>query len=95
MCVYMYMYLLSLLCYNLIHNFDWCSKMVNWLQNLDESGLPLAPRAFKLCKKGSRSFNAVSIGDKSQITVVACVSAGGYCLPPMLIYDRTTTSRHV
>ena len=25
---------------------------------------------------------------KTQITVVGCVSARGYCLPPMVIWDR-------
>ena len=59
--------------------------------NMDESGLPLAPKPPKLlCKKGSRAFNSVNSGDKSQIIVVGCVSAGGYCLPPMIIYDRKT-----
>ena len=58
------------------------------LFNMDETGLPLAPKPPKVvCKKGSRSVNAASSGDKSQITVVACVSAGGYSIPPMVIYD--------
>ena len=30
--------------------------------------------------------------DKSQITVVACVSAAGYCIPPMVIRDRKKLS---
>ena len=30
----------------------------------------------------------MSSGVKSQVTVVACVSAGGQCLPPMVIWDR-------
>ena len=59
--------------------------------NMDETGMPLDPRAPKLlCKTGSRSFVTVSSGDKSQITVVGCVSAAGYCIPPMVIYDRQT-----
>lgn len=59
--------------------------------NMDETGLPLSPKPPKLlCKTGSRAFNAVTGGDKSQITVVGCVSAGGYQLPPMVIYDRKT-----
>ena len=59
--------------------------------NMDETGLPLSPKPPKLlCKTGSRAFNAVTGGDKSQITVVGCVSAGGYQVPPMVIYDRKT-----
>lgn len=27
-------------------------------------------------------------GDKTQITVLACASAAGYAIPPMVIYDR-------
>ena len=30
----------------------------------------------------------VSSGSKGQVTVVGCVSAGGQCLPPMVIWDR-------
>ena len=33
---------------------------------------------------------SVSSGDKSQVTVVGCVSAAGYCLPPMIMLDRKT-----
>ena len=44
--------------------------------NMDETGLPLSSKPPKLlCKTGSRAFNAVSGGDKSQITVVG---TGGY-----------------
>ena len=59
--------------------------------NMDESGMRLSPAPPKvLCKKGTKSLNWTTGGDKSQITVVGCVSAGGYCLPPMVIYDRKT-----
>ena len=33
---------------------------------------------------------SVSSADKSLITVVGCVSAAGYCIPPMIIFDRKT-----
>ena len=43
--------------------------------NVDETGLPLSPKPPKLlCKMGSRAFNAVTGGDKSQITIMGCVS---------------------
>ena len=36
--------------------------------------------------------SAISSGDKTQITVVVCVSAAGYCIPPMVIWDRKILS---
>ncbi len=56
--------------------------------NMDESGVPLSPKG----QKGVYKVNPVTIssGDKTQITVVGCVSAAGYCLPPMVIWDRKT-----
>ena len=58
--------------------------------NMDETGVPLSPDLPKgVFKKGSKAV-AVTSGDKSQLTVVACVSAGGFCIPPMVILDRKT-----
>ncbi len=31
---------------------------------------------------------AVPLADKSQITVLACASASGYTIPPMVVFDR-------
>ncbi len=56
--------------------------------NMDETGMPLSPVPQKvICLKGSKH---TTTGDKSQITVVACCSAGGFCMPPMVIFDRKT-----
>ena len=61
--------------------------------NIDETGVPLSPKPPKgIYRKGSKNPVAVSSGDKSQITVVGCVNAAGYCLPPMVIYDRKMLS---
>ena len=38
---------------------------------------------------------AVGAGNKAQISVVGCVSAAGYCIPPMIIYGRKTLSREM
>ena len=52
--------------------------------NMDESGFPLAPKSPKgVHVVGDHSAKAINSGDKSQITVLACVSAGEHCLPPM------------
>jgi len=61
------------------------------IYNVDETGLPLDPKASQLIfQQGERNPAAVSSGNKAQITVVGCVSAGGSCLPPMVIWDRKT-----
>ena len=53
---------------------------------MDETGMPLEPKAPKLvCRAGSRNPVSISSGDKSQISVVGCVTAGDICIPPMVI----------
>ena len=59
--------------------------------NMDESGFPLDPKPLKsVYARGSKNPTLLSSGQKSQVTVVACVSAAGQCLPPMVIWDRQT-----
>ena len=55
--------------------------------------MPLNPKSPKVIV-GSKVRNPCSIvsGDKTQITVVGCVSASGFCMPPMVIWDRKTLS---
>ena len=63
------------------------------IYNVDETGLPLDPKAPQLIfQQGEKNLPAVGSGNKAQITVVRCVSAGGSCLPPMVIWDRKTHS---
>ena len=57
--------------------------------NMDETGVPLDPTAVKcVYERGVKNPTAPSSGDKSQITVVACVNAAGGHIPPMVILDR-------
>ena len=57
--------------------------------NMDETGLPMDPKASKsVYRKGEKNPLACSSGNKSQTTVVACVSAAGYCMPPLVILNR-------
>ena len=59
--------------------------------NMDESGMPLDPSHVKVvAEHGVRNPVAPSSGDKAQITIVACVSASGSCMPPTVILDRKT-----
>ena len=57
--------------------------------NMDETGMPLDAGHVKVVThKGDRNPTAPSSGDKTQLTVVACVSAAGSFIPPMVILDR-------
>lgn len=57
--------------------------------NADESGFPLSPKAPKIiAKKNYKHPAALSSGNKSQITVLCCCSAGGYSIPPFVVFDR-------
>ena len=57
--------------------------------NCDESGFPLEHKPEKvIALKGMRQINTHTSGEKAQITVLACASACGYVMPPMVIYDR-------
>ena len=59
--------------------------------NCDESGFPLDPAPPKVAViKGQKHPYNVSSGDKAQITVLACCSAGGYVIPPFIIFDLKT-----
>ena len=57
--------------------------------NADETGVPLDAKPLKVLGTTSqKNFYSVSSGNKKQITVLACVSAGGISLPPMIIFNR-------
>ena len=59
------------------------------LFNIDKAGLPISLKPLKMvCRKGSKNPCCIDSGDKNQITVVGCVSAAGYCVPPMIVYNR-------
>ncbi len=58
--------------------------------NMDESGMPLDPKAPKVVAERGTSACALGSGNKSQVTIVGCVSAAGFCMPPMVIWDRKT-----
>jgi hypothetical protein len=59
--------------------------------NCDESGFPLDYKPLKVAaRKGCKHPTTIISGDKGQITVLACVSAAGITIPPMVIFDRKT-----
>ena len=57
--------------------------------NLDESGIPLQHCPGKrIAVRGQKHVNVVTSGNKMNITVLACVSASGFVMPPMVIFNR-------
>jgi len=61
------------------------------IYNCDETGLSLSPKGIKVvAKRGSKNVSGISGDNKTQITVLACTSASGICIPPMVIFDRKT-----
>ena len=59
--------------------------------NCDESGFPLDPAPPKVAViKGQKHPYNVFSGNKAQITVLACCSAGGYVILPFIIFDWKT-----
>ena len=57
--------------------------------NCDENGLPLSHKPPKVVARvGQKHPYAVTSGDKAQITILACASVAGDCIPSMVIFDR-------
>ena len=63
--------------------------------NCDEIDMPLVHKPLKVVSHVSQKHPyAVTSAVKSQITILACASASGYTIPPMVVFDKTTTSRN-
>ena len=60
----------------------------NKIFNLDESGMPLDPCPPKvITQNGVKHSVSITTGDKAQITTLACCSAAGYVIPPLVMFD--------
>ena len=58
------------------------------LQCIDETGIALDGHASKVvAKRGQKKVIYTTRGNKSQITVIACVSASRQCIPLFVIFD--------
>ena len=60
----------------------------NQIYNVDETGIALdghAPRV--IAKRGQKKVRYRTSGNRSQLTVIACVNASGQCIPPFVIFD--------
>lgn len=61
------------------------------LFNMDETGFAFDSTPSKTVDvRGTKNVLSVCSGSKSQITVLACVSATGQVLPPMIIWSKKT-----
>ena len=60
----------------------------NRIYNVDETGMPLNHCAPKIVtSRGHKKVRYKTSGNKSQITVIGCVSAIGHAIPPFVIFD--------
>ena len=51
--------------------------------------MPLQPDTGKvLTMKGQKYPYVVTSGDKTQITIMSCISAAGYAIPPCIIFQQ-------
>jgi len=58
------------------------------LYNVDESGIPLDPKAPNVvAKTGTKKVRYRATGRKGQITIIACASAAGQIIPPTIIFE--------
>jgi hypothetical protein len=68
----------------------------NLIFNMDESGIPFEPKPPKcIFKKGEKRPVVFSSGNKGQFTIVGCVNAVGFCIPPMVIIDRKSLAPYL
>ena len=78
--------------YNLLEDTKKDNQLLNaphLIFNCDETGMPLCSRPGKrVGVKGSKHIRICNSGLKTNITVLACTSAGGYVMPPFIIYQR-------
>ena len=65
------------------------AKKPGQIFNCDETLLPLQhnpPKVVSLATQ--RHPYAITSGEKAQMTILACASASGYSIPPMVVFDR-------
>lgn len=77
--------------FDLLHDVLEKNELTNkpsQIYNVDETGMPLDHRPPKIVtKRGHKKVRYRVSGNKSQITVIGCVSASGHTIPPFVIFD--------
>ena len=71
--------------------------LINVVQLLFEYHLPsLQHRPGKrVAVRGQKHVHVVNSGNKAHISLLACVSASGYAIPPMVIFQQKTLTPHL
>ncbi len=66
------------------------------LYNCDESGMPLERKTPKtIAIRGTKKVRQRSSGNKTQVSVLGCVSATGQAIPPMVIFAGNNFNHHL
>ena len=64
------------------------NQLLNSPNSVDETGIALDGHASRIvAKRGQKKVKYRTSGNINQITVIACVSASGQCIPPFVIFD--------
>ena len=59
--------------------------------NMDETSMPLDPKAYKVvAPKSCKNPSMITSCTKDQVTVVGCICAAGFAIPPMVVWDHKT-----
>ena len=63
------------------------------IYNSDETGMPLGAASLKVVARVNSKPSSIISNDKTQVTVLSCVSAAGVSLPPFVIFKRKTMNQ--
>ena len=64
------------------------------IYNVDETEMPLDHRPPKVVtQRGHKKVRYWTAGNKSQITVIGCVSATGHAIAPFVIWDAKSINK--
>ena len=65
------------------------------IYNCDETGMPLGAASLKVVARVNSKPSSIISNDKTQVTVLSCVSAAGVSLPPFVIFKRKTMNQEL
>ena len=65
------------------------------LYNCDETGMPLGAYHHKVVAQAGSNPTCITSNSKTQVTVLACVSATGVAMPPFVIFKRKTMNQEL
>jgi len=78
-------------CFDLLDKTHVLKDKPSQIYNCDESGIPLEHKLPKIVgPKGMKKVRQCTSGTKTQITILACASAAGQTIPPMVMFTGKT-----